>query len=151
MDSILQFREKGGDKPWYRPDRDILQCWPGIIIKGSIFAADPASAIHNWLKTQDDWKKEYDSIPAGVEATLRMILDAINEAGLGDIDKIIQQKPFVTSLYQAVMMAAGAMGMHEYGRFFRESATRTAAGGALLPVEPLDIERGMAFFRSNLR
>lgn len=123
-----------GEKNWYNPERDLLNVWPGTLMKAAAYAADPRSSISQWLAGQIGKENVTDRI----RKQLRTLVTVIKESKSTKLEDILSPDLIDWPAFQAIMFAAGILLFKEYNKFYRGSRMTDSHGGVQDPVGNLD-------------
>lgn len=123
-----------GAEHWYNPHRDLLNVWPGTLMKAAAYAADRRSSINQWLVTQ----VSKEDATARLRNQLKLIITAIKEGKSAKLEEVLTPDLVDWPVFQAIMFAAGVLLFKTYNKFYRENRLTDAHGGVQDPVGSLD-------------
>jgi len=123
-----------GEQHWYNPGRDLLNIWPGTLMRGAAYAADRRSSINQWLESQ----VPRDSIVQRVRNQLSILINVIKDGKSAQLEDILSPDLIDWPVFQAIMFGAGILLFKQYNKFYRGSRMTDEHGGVDDPVGNVD-------------
>jgi hypothetical protein len=131
----MNVKPKGAEH-WYNPERDLLNVWPGTLMKAAAYAADKRSSINQWLVAGGGVSQE-EATPR-LREQLKRIIIVIKQGKSAKLEDILSPDLIDWPVFQAIMFAAGILLFKAYNKFYRGNRLTDANGGVQDPVGTLD-------------